>query len=214
MYLTFHNDIGTDGKRHLNLKAIITYEAPAERFEKRVDKRKTMYVEFTDDPENAIICYTDSKFYKSEKISAVEALSWLDELKVLKNKFKSHKSAAGNPHKNWGSKRINKVVDGRRFNLTRRTENGKMYRNHLWTKRIISAAIRWRAGNITIVNLPNGVLSGHPWATYQFAEFLKYKANEVGGKVTVYKAAEVAQEEYTVQDATQHHVPYKVFRNK
>lgn len=185
-YLTVKEELGKDNKKHLNLKAVMTYTLPASYAEKKVDKKKRLFVEFTDDPENAIVMYTHKK-YEADKISAVEALAWLDELEILKSKFKNQKKAVGNPHKHWGSSKLNKVINIRRFRLTERTKNGKKERNHLWTRRIVDRAVQYQAGDIFLKNLPEKELCGRSWAWHQFKSFLEYKIEQVGGKLTAEK---------------------------
>lgn len=163
------------------LKMTISYSIPEK--EKKLNLDKVVLIEFTSDPDNFITCYVDGgNMGEADKISAVEALGWLEKLLLLNNKFKDRASAVGNSRKAWGSKKLKAVANECRERVTKKRENGEKYRNHLWTRRIISFCQRHSAGTIKLINVPDGLL-GHPWGWYQFRHDLKYKIEEVGGKI-------------------------------
>jgi hypothetical protein len=64
-----------------------------------------------------------------------------------------------------------------RLSLAR--ERGVQFRNHAWTRRIVTRALAWGCGRIEIEGLPKD-LADQPWKWAQFTEFLRYKGSEHG----------------------------------
>ena len=184
MYLKTRKKTDDTGRKKTVIEMILSFKAPKEEKPKNVDLRKPMYISFTDDPENAIVMATDGKFYEADKISAVEAFNWLDEISFKKKKLEKQKESVGNSVRAWGLKRPYKTITGRIAHLTKTTEEGKKYRNHAWSKRVVATAIRHCAGHIVITNLPKKVWQNYEWALYQLKSMLIYKAGKVGIKVT------------------------------
>lgn len=202
MYLGYRYKNGSNGQKHKYLTLTITYKMP----EKIVEfKNKTMYVEFTDDPTCAITMYSEEKFYYSDKIDITEARVWNKELAILTSKFKDQRASVGSKFKNWGSNKILKVINARSENVTKRKLNGKKYRNHIWTRRIVTSAKRWGCGNIIITNMPQKLLCGVEWPMSQFESFLRYKVEDglKGHLTTIIAKPENNEKDEAVQVETE-----------
>ena len=183
MRLGYRYKNGSNGQKHKQLILIMSYKMP----EKVVEgiKDRVMHVEFTDDPENAIVMYCEDKFHYSDKIDVSEAIVWNKELSILTDKFKTQRSSVGSKFRRWGSNKILKVVNNRSENITKRKIEGKKYRNHLWTRKIVSRAFSWGCGHIIINNLPSGILCGMEWSIFEFEAILRYKVeDELKGVLT------------------------------
>jgi len=172
-----------DGK----LRAIISYEMPSKKALKP-DKNKVLMVEFSDNPENFIKMSIDNRgkvHNNVDTINITEAINWARELKIQQDKFLSHRRSVGSPRFPWGSRKISKGIKKRQNNITARTDNGKKYRNHLWSRRIAQRAEKFNAGSVILIDTPENTLfedsvNKTPWQMYQFKQFLKYKLDEIG----------------------------------
>lgn len=167
-------------ERDRRLHILLTYSCPVKK--ENIDKHKKLFVEFTNQI-NAFITMYGERAFKGNIISAEEAIGWLLELKKIQECYDNRKKAAGNPNKPWGFKIAYRAMKQRISNLTNRRKNGEKDRNHVWTRRIVDAAVRNECGTVIVKNIPSGELFGEPWGWYQFKNFLEYKMNEVGGKV-------------------------------
>ena len=163
-----------DGKTFLQ----ISFTRPD--IEKNIDTDKVLNVEFAPDIENFICVYTDKR-NEADKISFAETLQWLDKISIVQKKYENERASCGNKHRKWGNKKAWNSIQDKIENLSKLRINGCKTRNHLWTRRIIENAIRYNAGTIKIVNVPERELFGHPWGMFEFKNFLKYKIEELGG---------------------------------
>ena len=94
-------------------------------------------------------------------------------------------SSVSNSRFSWGSRKILKGIKKRQNNITARTENGKKYRNHLWSRRIAQRAEKFNVGSVILIDPPENTLfkdsvNETPWQMYQLKQFLKYKLDEIG----------------------------------
>lgn len=164
-------------EREGNLKAVISYTAPDRP--KKLDLGKQMVVEFSTDPQNFILAYTDDRFSGSV-IPAYGAISWLHEMECIYNKYMQQLSSY--------DKRLTKKhrfkIHSRISKYTRRRENGVKDLNHIWTRRIVQFAQQKNSGNLVVIDVPEKTLADYPWGWHQFKTFLIYKVEEIGGKVT------------------------------
>lgn len=168
------------------LRAVISYEMPDKKVS-APDKNKVLIIEFKNDPEEFITMSVDNRgkvHNNVDKISIIEAINWAQELKIQQNRFLSHRRSVGSPRFPWGSRKISKGIKKRQNNITARTENGKKYRNHLWTRRIAQRAEKFNVGSVILIEPPENTLfeateNETPWQMYQFKQFLKYKLDEI-----------------------------------
>ena len=78
-------------------------------------------------------------------------------------------------------------------NITRRRGLQQRHANHRWTNAILKCAIGWCCRTIKVFGLPDGKLDGllldgtHQWQWSQFLQFLTYKAEEAGIKISQIK---------------------------
>jgi hypothetical protein len=156
---------------------LLTYTAPA--IKKDLDPEKVLEVRFKADDINAFC------LIGSEVVSAREAVRWLSELKHISDKFSDCLASTGNPRKPWGNRRAHAAVSSRLSKVTTRRLQGEKVHNHLWSRRIVSEAIKQEAGIIKIFDIPEKEFFGHPWGFAQLKTFIDYKISEIGGK-TVY----------------------------
>jgi len=169
------------------LRAIISYEMPSKGTLKP-NKNKILMVKFNDNPENFIKMSIDNKGKVHNNVDTVnitEAVNWARELKIQQNKFLSHRRSVSNSRFSWGSRKILKGIKKRQNNITARTENGKKYRNHLWSRRIAQRAEKFNVGSVILIDPPENTLfkdsvNETPWQMYQLKQFLKYKLDEIG----------------------------------
>lgn len=167
-----------DGRVFLSL----SFDRPVDQTDLEPERKLT--VEFTDSIESFIKIAGPDGAQSHDAISAAEAVAWLNELKTIRGKYETRRAAAGNPLKPWGSSDQWRGVQSRLSKNTERRSNGVQTRNHLWTRRITERAAAWRCGVVCVVGIPEN-LFGHPWQWYQFAQFLTYKINEIGGTCVV-----------------------------
>lgn len=172
-------------EREGKLFVVISYEAPDVKAE--IDINRILEVSFTDNPEAFIQIKGPKGVQTYDTISAVEVIAWIKEIQTLTMKFKTHKTATGNPRRAWGSTKQFKALQDRLFRVTKRRENGVKERDHLWSRRIVERAKSWQCGHIVMNELPKD-LFGFSWQWYQFSQFLRYKIEEIGGKITEQKA--------------------------
>lgn len=180
IYLNFNDKNG-------KLKAVISYSIPEEQ-KIEADPDKRLIINFSkDNPEEFInMTYTDGKKTKSiDSISVTEPINWAKELKIQQKKLLDRKGSIGSPYKPWGSKRLSKGITKRQNNLTKRTEDGKKYYNHLWSKRVATRAEHHKVKYVILTDTPEGkILQGTKyetqWQIYQFKKFLEYKLQEKG----------------------------------
>jgi transposase len=158
----------------------MSFERPD--IDKNIDLEKTLNVEFVPEAQNFICVYTGER-NESDKIAFDETLQWLDEIRIVQERYESQRKSCGSKRAKWGNHKAWAAIQKRINNLTSRRENGCKSRNHLWTRRIIENAIRHNAGTIKLHNVPERELFGHPWGMFQFKSFLKYKIEEIGGKL-------------------------------
>lgn len=77
--------------------------------------------------------------------------------------------------------------------ITRQRGLQQLHANHRWTKEILKRAFGWCCGTIKVFGLPDGKTAGllldgaHQWQWSQFMQFLTYKAEEAGIKITQIK---------------------------
>lgn len=167
-----------DGK----LFFIISFDMPDKKEELVSDR--TMIVEFNgEDRENFITMHSEEKRFSGDKISAEEAVCWLSGLNARREALEHRRAAAGNPRRVWGDAKIFKGVQKIIDTVTATRDNGCKTRNHLWTRRITECARRNKCGSVVVVNTPEREMFGHPWGWHQFETFLKYKIEEIGGKI-------------------------------
>lgn len=173
-------DENTGKKRGRKISLLVSYTAPKRDFD--INPEKTMTVSFGDDPEMFINCAGQEKF-EGSVISVVEALSQLDSMDIIAEKYRLQKASAGNPRRVWGSKTAYFGIQKKVSNLTRRRSNFSKDRNHLWTRNIANNALRWNCGDVVVINCPKEEMFGHPWGWFMFKKFLEYKLDEIGAKV-------------------------------
>jgi hypothetical protein len=150
---------------------------------KNIDTEKILNVEFVPEIENFICIYTDTR-NEADKLSFSAALSHLDKMKLLGEKYLNQRKSCGSEKpKHWGNKKAIRSIQKKSLNLRERRTNYCQTWNHLFTRRIVENAIRHNAGSIKVLNLPEREWFGHPWGAYQFKQFLKYKIEELGGKL-------------------------------
>lgn len=166
-----------DGK----LILIIGYECPDK--EQSLDSGRVLCVEFTDNPELFITTHTEDKKFSGDAISVSGAMAWAKEIESIRGAYLQRLASYGSPRKRWGSKRLRAGVCARLERLTARRANGEKSHNHLWTRRIVENAIRCKTGRVVVVNTPEREMFGIFWGWYQFKQMLKYKIEEVGGKI-------------------------------
>jgi len=165
-----------DGKIFLTISGTIPDK------ESVVDETKSIAVSFGEVPEMFINCDGGHAFH-GDKISVFETVDGLASLRLIAERYEKCRESAGNPRRRWGSRKIFKGVQGRIHNLAERREQYIKDRNHLWSRRIVDNARRWKCGNIVIVNVPERELFGHPWNWTGFKFDLQYKAKEIGASV-------------------------------
>jgi transposase len=164
------------------LKLIVSYTLPD--LPKAVDVDKAMYVEFGETPENFITMHTD-KNYESDVISIAGTIEWVKQLEAIRIKYEAERKSYGRNKGQWGNRNGWKAVIKKSEALTLRRTNGEKDHNHCWTKRIVQNAIRWNAGAVVVVNMPERTMLDYPWSWYQFKQMLKYKIEEIGGSLNV-----------------------------
>jgi hypothetical protein len=165
-----------DGK----LRIVAGYTCPDK--EQVLDQSKPLYVEFGTDPKLYITMRSD-KIYDGDVLSVIGALEWAKEIEAISSKFSLRKDSYGSLNKKWGGRRGWRAVIKKINRLTDRRTNGVMNHNHLWTRRIANAAVRYGAGRIIVLNMPEKSMFGIPWAWHNFRTMLEYKVGEIGGKV-------------------------------
>jgi transposase len=159
----------------------ISYTAPNSKL-KDLDPEKVMTVSFGDDPEMFINCAGQEDF-EGDKISVWEAVDGLESMAMIAERYKQCKASAGNPRRVWGSKKMYKSVQGKISNMTAKRTGYVRDRNHYWARRIVNNAARWQCGKIVVIDCPEESMFKHPWAWYEFRNFLGYKAREIGADI-------------------------------
>lgn len=156
----------------------ISYERPDPPA--AINKSRVMNIVFnTDEPEFFITSSCSEGRYSAERISVVDAVSWLSRLEQVKFRYERQLAALGN------QKKYRSVVTGRMNKLTKRRTDGQTGFNHLWTRRLVDYAVRCGCGTIAVKNLPERVLVNHPWAWSQFINFLRYKIEQLNGELKI-----------------------------
>lgn len=168
-YLSFDEDKN-------KIIVILSYERPDTPT--KIDPEKVMYVEFTDDKEKFITCYTDDK-WSARPFSATGIIGYLEEMECIYGRywseFKSYERRE-RKQRNHVKNKLNRY--------TERRANAEKNNNHLWSKRIVDFARQQRAGKLVVVNLPEKTLFNLPYGWYNFKTTLEYKMEEIGGKTT------------------------------
>ena len=154
----------------------VSYTCPDRAKELDVDKK--MYVEFSDNFDNYILCYTDDK-WEGRPISARGAIEYLFEMEQIYKKYALQLAA----YDRRLEKKHRGTIRERIHRYTVRREGGVKDHNHIWTRRITEFAQQKCAGEIIVINLPVETLADYPWRWYQFKTFLSYKIKEIGGNV-------------------------------
>jgi len=168
-YLSFDED-----KNKIIL--ILSYERPDTP--SKVDPDKVMYVEFTDDQEKFITCYTDDK-WSARPFSASGIVSYLRECECVYNRYmKEFRGYMRREHKQ------KKHVREKLNRYTERRSNAEKNNNHLWSRRIVDFARQQCAGKLVVVNIPEKTLFDLPYGWYDLKTKLEYKIKEIGGETS------------------------------
>jgi len=173
------------GKKVKTLYITMTYKLPENYFNEESGEG-VMIVEFTDDPENGIVMYSDDKFHYSDKISVYEAIAWNKQLNVVKDYYKKQRASVGGRDKQWGLNQSLMVISNKSENLTKRRINGKKHRNHIWANRIVARVRQWGMGVVVLKDFPDGLLIDQEWSMFELKEILKYKLREIGCELKTY----------------------------
>ena len=112
-----------------------------------------------------------------------DAIGVIEKLRKQTTMWEARKACTGNPRRPWGNK---KAWSATVVHLGRVTLNRTRFvtdQNHAWSRRIATRMRSWGCSKV-IFKKPEG-LAGHPWNWSQFQEFLRYKAEEIGGSLAV-----------------------------
>jgi len=155
---------------------ILSYERPDTPT--KIEPEKVMYVEFTDDKDKFITCYTDDK-WGSRPFSATGIIGYLEEMECIYSRYWSE-------FKSYERREIKqrKHVKEKLNRYTERRANAEKNNNHLWSKRIVDFARQQCAGKLVVVNLPEKTLFDLPYGWFDFKTKLDYKMKEAGGTVS------------------------------
>ncbi|HJZ06323.1 MAG TPA: hypothetical protein VJ327_10835 [Patescibacteria group bacterium] len=168
-YLSFDEDKN-------KIVVILSYERPDTPT--NIEPEKVMHVEFTDDKEMFITCYTDDK-WSARPFSAAGIIGYLEEMEQIYSRywseFKSYERRE-RKQRNHVKEKLNRY--------TERRANAEKNNNHLWSKRIVDFARQQCAGKLVVVNLPEKTLFDLPYGWFDFKTKLDYKMKEIGGTVS------------------------------
>jgi len=154
---------------------VLSFECPDPVSE--IDVERVLSVTINEgEPENYITASCENKRFSAEKISVLDATTWLSSLDIVRQKYEKQLAAT------CRHKQSKRAVIKKMENLSSKRTNGQKTFNHIWTRRIVSHAVRTKCGTIIVSGLPERELCRHPWGWYQFKEMLKYKITELGGK--------------------------------
>jgi transposase len=155
---------------------ILSYECPDA--EKKLDPEKKLFIEFSDDLNNLITCYTEDKFSGSV-VNAIGAMDYLKEMEVIYGKYRGQLAS----YDRRLAKKQRSVIKERIHRYAVRRKNGVKNLNHLWTRRVVQFAQQKCAGHVVVIDLPKESLGEYPFGWFYFKTFLKYKIEEIGGTV-------------------------------
>ncbi len=131
------------------------------------------------DPENYLRIIGPDGMSSYDTISMVEAVAWLARQRVRREQLERRRAACGNPRRPWGHRKGWLAAQDVLSRATLLRERGQAQRNHAWSRRLVTRAVAWRCGVISVEGMPADLL-GHPWGWAQFREDVKYKAAERG----------------------------------
>lgn len=165
-YLSFDEDKN-------KIIVILSYERPDTP--SVVVPEKVMYVEFTDDKEKFITCYTDDK-WSSRPFSASGIIAYLTQMEAI---FGRYMGEFRSYHRREYKQRKNVKCKLSRY--TERRANAEKNNNHLWSRRIVDFARQQCAGKLVVINTPEKTLFDLPYGWYDLKTKLSYKMQEIGG---------------------------------
>jgi len=153
---------------------ILSYERPDTP--SKLDPEKIMYVEFSDDKEKFITCYTDDK-WSSRPFSAAGIVGYLSQMECIYNKYiREFKSYIKR------EKKQKKNVKAKLNRYTERRANAEKNNNHLWSRRIADFARQQCAGKLVVINMPEKTLFDFLYGWFDLKTKLNYKIQEIGGE--------------------------------
>ncbi len=164
-----------------DIRIVITYKQP--KVKSDVDPERVLKVSFSDQPDSFIRMQGPGGETAYDSISALGATAGIDELFKRTEYYQKRMGAAGNKRKPWGFRKGFVDVSKTLSRITERRELQSKDWNHRWTRRVIENMKRWRCGKVEIVDRPTEKLLNRPWGWHQFETFLKYKIDEIGGKL-------------------------------